>query len=98
MHDGVNAMADAAGLGGPDGAAPVVIRGDLIYLTGDPFAASPLEVLTCIPDGAVLCRGGLIERVGPYAEIAKALPPGADVHDHRGRLIAPGGRALAISA
>ena len=90
MHDGVNAMADGAGLGGPDGAAPVVIRGDLIHLTGDPFAA-PLEaVLTCVADGAVLCRGGLIEAAGPYAEIARTLPPGTEVHDHRGRLIAPG--------
>jgi guanine deaminase len=90
MHDGVNAMTDGTGLGGPEGAAPVVIRGDLIYLTGDPFGASVDEVLTCIPDGAVLCRGGLIERVGPYADLARGLPAGAEVHDHRGRLIAPG--------
>jgi guanine deaminase len=90
MHDGVNAMAGAAGLGGSDGAAPVVIRGDLIHLTGDPFAASLEDVLTCIPDGAVLCRGGRIKAAGPYAEIARAAPPGAQVHDHRGRLIAPG--------
>lgn len=88
MHDGANAMTGAAGVGASQGAAPVVIRGDLIFLTGDPFLAPSEAVVTHVQDGAVVCRDGLIAAAGAWGEVT--VPPGAEVHDHRGKLIAPG--------
>mgnify|MGYP001952139854 CR=1 FL=1 len=42
------------------------------------------------PDGLVVMRGGLIERVGDYAEIAPLLDPAVRVTDHRPNIVMAG--------
>lgn len=66
------------------------LRGTLIFCRDDPFLTDPQRAFVHEPDGAVVCRDGLIEAVGPYAELKSTLPPNASVTDYSGCLIAPG--------
>ncbi|AYF99017.1 guanine deaminase [Protaetiibacter intestinalis] len=74
----------------PEGHAPArAIRGHLVTITGDPFGPNPAALVEH-PDGLLVMQDGLIAAVGPYAETAHRIPPGATVDDHRGRIVSAG--------
>jgi guanine deaminase len=66
------------------------LRGDLVFCRDDPFLSDPKQAFVYQRDGLVICRDGLIEAVGPFADVKAALPPDVAVVDHSGCLIAPG--------
>jgi guanine deaminase len=66
------------------------LRGDLVFCRDDPFLSDPKQAFVYQRDGLVICRDGLIEAVGPFADVKAALPPDVEVADHSGCLIAPG--------
>ncbi|NWG26377.1 MAG: guanine deaminase [Pseudorhodoplanes sp.] len=66
------------------------IRGTLVSCRDDPFLTDPQRAFVHEPDGLVVCRGGTIEAVGPYASLKPSLPPHAVIADYSGCLIAPG--------
>ena len=72
-----------------------LFRNARIYTPGDPGRplGGPLQgKLTCFSEGALLCRDGLIERVGPGKAILAGLKPG-EVElevDCAGRCLVPG--------
>ena len=55
----------------------------------DPFLTDPAKAFVTETDGAVICRNGVIEAVGPAGPLLASIPPGKIV-DHTGCLIAPG--------
>lgn len=75
---------------GPDDGPVTAVRGTLIYCRDDPFLGDPARAFVHEPDGLVVCRGGLIEQVGPYSAIKTELPAGTEIADYSGQLIAPG--------
>jgi guanine deaminase len=66
------------------------LRGTLVTCRDDPFLTDPAKAFVVETDGIVVCRDGLIERVGPAAEMLATLPRGVTVADYTGCLIAPG--------
>src|SRR5687768_10947425 len=68
----------------------LVLRGTVVTCRDDPFLTDPAKAFAVEPDGIVVCRDGLIEAVGPAAELRAAVPSGAAVVDYSGSLIAPG--------
>src|SRR3954468_6747421 len=66
------------------------LRGTLVTCRDDPFLTDPAKAFVVETDGIVVCRDGLIERVGPAAEMLATLPRGVPVADYTGCLIAPG--------
>jgi guanine deaminase len=67
-----------------------VLRGTVVTCRDDPFLTDPAKAFAVETDGIVICRDGLIEAVGPAAELRAAIPSGAAVADYSGSLIAPG--------
>ena len=51
------------------------LRGTIVTCRDDPFLTDPGKALATEPDGIVVCRNGIIEQVGPAAEIVPLLPP-----------------------
>ncbi|MBR7539596.1 guanine deaminase, partial [Mycobacterium tuberculosis] len=41
-------------------------------------------------DGLMIVTAGRIAAVGPYEDLSRDIPVGAEVVDHRGKLIVPG--------
>src|SRR5262249_61137721 len=75
----------------PAGEASIsAVRGTLIFCRDDPFLTDPDEAFVCEPDGLVICRDGVIQAVGPYAQLKSKLPSQSALADHSGCLIAPG--------
>ncbi|MDB5431832.1 MAG: guanine deaminase [Caulobacter sp.] len=74
----------------PPKGPPRVLRGALVWLRADPFLTDPAEALVHVPDGAVVCRDGLIEAVGDWADLKGRLPDGAAVTHYPDALITPG--------
>src|SRR3954454_5700841 len=68
----------------------LALRGTIVTCRDDPFLTDPAKALATETDGIVLCRGGLIEAVGPAAELMRSLPAGTPVTHHEDCLIAPG--------
>jgi guanine deaminase len=66
------------------------LRGTIVTCRDDPFLTDPAKAFATERDGIVLCRNGLIEAVGPAADIMRSLPAGMPVTHHEGCLIAPG--------
>ena len=66
------------------------LRGTIVTCRDDPFLTDPSRALATELDGVVVCRNGLVEQVGPAAEIIRSLPAGTRVTHHEGCLIAPG--------
>jgi guanine deaminase len=64
------------------------LRGTVVTCRDDPFLTDPDKAFAVEPDGAVICRGGVIEAVGP-ARLLASIPAGS-VTDYSGCLIAPG--------
>ena len=67
-----------------------VLRGTVVTCRDDPFLTDPAKAFAVEADGIVICRDGLVEAVGPAAELRAAIPSGAAVADYSGSLIAPG--------
>jgi len=67
-----------------------VLRGTVITCRDDPFLSDPRKAFAVETDGIVICRGGLIEAVGPAPEMRAHVPTGVVVTDYSGCLIAPG--------
>ena len=68
----------------------VALRGTIVTCRDDPFLADPAKAFAAETDGIVLCRDGLVEAAGPAAEMLRSMPPGTEVTDYTGCLIAPG--------
>src|ERR1051325_5650611 len=66
------------------------LRGMIVTCRDDPFLTDPTRAFVTEPDGIVVCRDGMIERVGPAAEISRSIPIGTSVRHYEGCLIAPG--------
>ncbi len=47
----------------------IALRGTVVTCRDDPFLSDPAKAFTVETDGIVLCRDGLIEAVGPAAEM-----------------------------
>jgi len=65
------------------------LRGTVVTCRDDPFLTDPAKAFVTETDGAVICRNGMIEAVGPAGPLLASVPP-ANVVDHTGCLIAPG--------
>ena len=70
-------------------ASPSAIRGRLVWFEGDP-AEDGSAAIRDIEDGLVVVEDGRIAAVGAHADLARTLPEGAEVADHRGCLVMPG--------
>ena len=66
------------------------LRGTIVTCRDDPFLTDPAKAFAAETDGIVVCRNGMIEQVGPAAEIMRSLPAGTQVTHYEGCLIAPG--------
>jgi guanine deaminase len=66
------------------------LRGTIVTCRDDPFLTAPDQAFATEHDGIVVCRNGIIEQVGPAAEIIRTLPSGTPLADYNGCLIAPG--------
>ena len=69
---------------GPGSSPVTAVRGTLIYCRDDPFLGDPKHAFVHEPDGLVVCREGLIEKVGPYAAVKAELPAGTAIADYSG--------------
>src|SRR5436309_10353525 len=67
-----------------------VLRGTIVTCRDDPFLTDPARAFATEADGIVVCRNGMIERVGPAAEMLRSLPAATPVAHYEGCLIAPG--------
>src|SRR5262245_52031774 len=65
------------------------LRGTIVTCRDDPFLTDPAKAFVTETDGAVICRNGVIEAVGPAAPLLASVPP-EKIEDHTGCLIAPG--------
>jgi guanine deaminase len=66
------------------------LRGTIVTCRDDPFLTDPAEAFATERDGIVVCRNGLIEAVGPAADMMRSLPAGTAVTHYEDCLIAPG--------
>src|SRR5436305_6255673 len=66
------------------------LRGTVVTCRDDPFLTDPAKAFAVERDGIVLCRDGMIEDVGPAADLMTSIPAGVQVIDYSGCLIAPG--------
>jgi guanine deaminase len=67
----------------------IALRGELAYLTDDPFLVSARRAFVHESDGIVAIAGGKIVAVGPTATLRARLR-GVRVVDYRGSLLVPG--------
>jgi guanine deaminase len=67
----------------------IALRGTIVTCRDDPFLTDPDKALSVETDGIVICRDGLVEAVGPAADLLASLPQGS-VTDYSGCLITPG--------
>ena len=65
------------------------LRGTVVTCRDDPFLTDPAKAFVTETDGAVICRDGVIEAVGPAGPLLASIPPDK-VMDYPGCLIAPG--------
>jgi guanine deaminase len=67
-----------------------VLRGTIVTCREDPFLTDPARAFATEADGIVVCRNGMIESLGPAAEILRSLPAATPIAHYEGCLIAPG--------
>lgn len=74
------------------GSIAVLHAAQLVTLAGPtgPRVGPAMRELGIIADGGLLVRDGVIEKVGPSAEIESVLPNDVDVVEARGRVVLPG--------
>jgi guanine deaminase len=70
-------------------AFPTALRG-IVTFAGDPFLIDPAKAVLQETDGLIVCRGGLIEAVGPYDRLRSTLPDGVSVTDYSGSILSAG--------
>jgi guanine deaminase len=66
------------------------LRGTIVSFTGDPFLMDPAKSFVHEPDGLIVCRGGVIEAVGPYGSVRASLPSNVPVTDYSGCILTAG--------
>ena len=78
--------------GAAAGALAVVNCAQLVTLAGPrrPRVGAELRELSIVEDGALLARGGRVERAGTRAEVEPLIAEGCEVVDAGGRVVAPG--------
>ncbi|MDZ7644719.1 MAG: guanine deaminase [Woeseiaceae bacterium] len=64
-------------------------RGSVLHCLDDPAAAGDAAI-EYLDDGLLVCEDGHVTGLGPAPELLARLPGGAQVTDHRGKLIVPG--------
>jgi guanine deaminase len=74
---------------GPSGDV-TVLRGTIVTCRDDPFLTDPAKAFSALTDGLVICRNGMIEAVGPAADLLSSVPPGTPIASYPGCLITPG--------
>jgi imidazolonepropionase len=81
-----------SGLRTPDSLLFVINCSQLVTLAGPARARVGAEMreLSVFEDGAMLVRGGRVERVGARAEVEPSVEAGAEVLDAGGRVLLPG--------
>src|SRR3954462_2847424 len=67
-----------------------VLRGTIVTCRDDPFLTDPARAFATEADGVVVCRDGMVESVGPAAEIVPSLPAATPVAHYEGCLVVPG--------
>ncbi|SDD27318.1 guanine deaminase [Cupriavidus sp. YR651] len=73
---------------GTNGAVTRAIRGRILHFLRDPqFHEDAYEYWE---DGLMIVTAGRIAAVGLYEDLARDVPAGAEIVDHRGKLIVPG--------
>ncbi|MGO4302797.1 guanine deaminase [Cupriavidus sp. RAF12] len=73
---------------GTNGAVTRAIRGRILHFLRDPqFHEDAYEYWE---DGLMIVTAGRIAAVGLYEDLARDVPAGAEVVDHRGKLVVPG--------
>ncbi|MBO6537807.1 MAG: guanine deaminase [Rhizobiaceae bacterium] len=77
-------------LSSPVAGNPILIRGRLLSFITEPESAEDRASYRYEEDGGLLLRGGRIESVGDYAQVAAAAGEDVEVVDHRPHLIMPG--------
>jgi len=73
---------------GATGAVTRAIRGRILHFLRDPQFHD--DAYQYWEDGLMIVKAGRVAAVGNYADLAHDVPPGAEVVDHRGKLIVPG--------
>lgn len=68
----------------------LAIRGQVLQFTADPFVAEPENAYHFWSDGLVLIRDGVVEQVGPAADLLAAQGEDIELHAYPGRLILAG--------
>src|SRR5690625_3934520 len=66
------------------------VRGHMVSLRDNPFAAGDEAAMWDEPDGLLLCRDGRIEAVGAWRDLQSRVPAGAIVAHYPDALIVPG--------
>jgi guanine deaminase len=69
--------------------AVTALRGTIATCRDDPFLTDPAQALAVETDGVVICRGGIVEAVGPADELLASVPR-ESLTDYSGCLIVPG--------
>jgi guanine deaminase len=64
------------------------IRGRILHFLRDPQFHD--DAYQYWEDGVMIVKAGRIAAVGNYADLSRDIPQGAEVVDHRGKLIVPG--------
>ncbi|MWD29551.1 guanine deaminase [Aquicoccus sp. SCR17] len=67
----------------------ILISGQILSFTGDPFTAPPEDAVRIDSDGGLLIRDGMIAEAGP-ADALAARHPQAERHDFNDRLVMAG--------
>ncbi|WP_035881698.1 guanine deaminase [Cupriavidus metallidurans] len=73
---------------GADNAVTRAIRGRILHFLRDPQFHD--DAYQYWEDGVMIVKAGRIAAVGNYADLSRDIPQGAEVVDHRGKLIVPG--------
>ena len=66
------------------------LRGTIVSFSDDPFLVDPASAFVHETDSLVVCRDGIIESVGPYADLRSKLPPHTPITDYSGCIISAG--------
>ena len=67
----------------------IAYRASIVHCLRDPDGGGD-DAVQHLDDGLLVVREGRVERIGDAATLLPGLPEGAEVRDHRGRLILPG--------
>ncbi|MGX0132063.1 guanine deaminase [Cupriavidus metallidurans] len=73
---------------GADNAVTRAIRGRILHFLRDPQFHD--DAYQFWEDGVMIVKAGRIAAVGNYADLSRDIPQGAEVVDHRGKLLVPG--------